>query len=667
MKKDNLNHKHCGCSEKHHSHEETSCGCGCNENDSCCSCHEEVSSCGCGHDHAHTDGKTLVIRLISGGLLFLAALIAESYNEYIGNALFIISYIILGYDIVLHALKNILKGKVFDENFIMSIASIGAFIIGEHPEAVAVMLFYQVGEALQEKAAAKSRKSITNLMDIRPDYANIEKDGQIITISPDKVKIGDIITVKPGERVPLDGSVVYGETFFDTAALTGESVPRKAVVGDGVLSGSINTLSPVRIRVEKEFSESTVSKILKMVESAQGKKAKSEKFITAFARYYTPIVVLLAVIVMLIPPIILKGSFSDWIYRGLIFLVVSCPCALVVSIPLGFFAGIGCASKNGILVKGSSHLENLSKLDTVVFDKTGTLTKGTFAVKDVHSLTEKSELLRYAAYAEYYSNHPIAISIKDAYRDIIDTSLISDYAEIAGMGISAVIDEKQVLAGNEKLMRKYSVDFKKADNHIGSVIYIAVENKFMGYIVISDELKSDSRSAISELKKMNIKTVMLTGDVSETADYVASQIGIGKVYSQLLPQDKVAKLEEIIFEKNDKKKVAFVGDGINDAPVLMRSDIGIAMGGIGSDSAIEAADVVLMTDEPSKLCSAVKISSRTMRIIKQNIVFAIGLKVLVMLLSVIGYSTMWLAIFADVGVSLLAVLNSLRALYYKIK
>ncbi len=664
MKKDNLNHEHSDCSHEHHSqNNNATCHC---SNEHSCSC-KEVSSCGCGHDHVHTDGKTLVIRLVSGGLLFLAALFAESYNKYIGTALFIISYIILGYDIVLHALKNILNGKVFDENFLMSVASIGAFIIGEHPEAVAVMLFYQVGEALQEKAAAKSRKSITELMDIRPDYANIEKDGQIITISPDKVKIGDIITVKPGERVPLDGNIVSGETFLDTVALTGESVPRKACIGDSVMSGSINTLSPVRIRVEKEFSESTVSKILKMVENAQSKKAKSEKFITSFAKYYTPIVVLLAVIVMLIPPIILGNGFGDWIYRGLVFLVVSCPCALVVSIPLGFFAGIGCASKNGILVKGSSYLENLSKLDTVVFDKTGTLTKGTFAVKEVHSIIEKNDLIRYTAYAEYYSNHPIAVSVKNEYNDTINTSLISDYTEIAGMGISAVIGEKQVLAGNEKLMDKNNIDFEKADNYIGSVIYIAIENKFAGYIIISDEIKPDSASAVSALKKMNVKTVMLTGDASKSADYVASQIGIDKVYSQLLPQDKVTKLEEIIGAKNGTKKVAFVGDGINDAPVLMRSDIGIAMGGIGSDSAIEAADVVLMTDEPSKICSAIKISSRTMRIIKQNIIFAIGLKVLVMLLSVIGISTMWLAIFADVGVSLLAVLNSLRALYYKIK
>lgn len=658
MERNNLNHNH-------HNHD-ISTGCHCSSEHSC-GCHEEASACGCGHDHAHTDEKALVIRLIAGGLLFLSALITESYNEYIGTALFIISYIILGYDVVLHALKNILKGKVFDENFLMSIASIGAFLIGEHPEAVAVMLFYQVGEALQEKASAKSRKSITNLMDIRPDYANIEKDGKIIRVSPEKVKVGDIITVKNGERVPLDGFVAEGETFLDTTALTGESVPRKVVTGDIVLSGSINTLSPVRIQVEKEFSESTVSKILKMVESAQGKKAKSEKFITAFAKYYTPIVVFLAVIIMVFPPLLFSLSLSEWIYRGLIFLVVSCPCALVVSIPLGFFAGIGCASKNGILVKGSSHLENLSKLDTVVFDKTGTLTKGTFAVKEIYSLTEKSELIKYAAYAEYYSNHPIAISIKEAYKDIPDVSLISDYTEIAGMGISAVIDGKQVLAGNEKLMLKCNVNFEKADKHIGSVIYVAIESKFAGYIVISDELKPDSASAIESLERMNIKTVMLTGDVSEAADYVASQIGIGKVYSQLLPQDKVAKLEEIISAKNDKKKVAFVGDGINDAPVLMRSDIGIAMGGIGSDSAIEAADVVLMTDEPSKIYSAVKISSRTMSIIKQNIVFAIGIKVLVMLLSIIGYSTMWLAIFADVGVSLLAVLNALRALSYKNK
>ncbi len=659
MKKDNV----CRADEHHHEHhhEHSVCGCG-HEH------HHEHSACGCGHDHVHHEGKALIIRLIAGGALFIAALLSEKFIlnlwKYTSDILFIISYLILGYDILWHAVKNIFKGHLFDENFLMSVASIGAFIIGEHPEAVAVMLFYQIGEALQERATEKSRNSISQLMDIRPDYANIEKDGQLKRVSPESVNIGDIIVVKPGEKIPLDGSISQGETYLDTAALTGESVPRRAAKGDGVLSGSVNTGSPIHIRVEKEFSESTVSKILDMAEHAQSKKAKSEKFITTFAKYYTPIVVLLAVIVMFVPPLLSLGEFKTWIYRGLIFLVVSCPCALVVSIPLGFFAGIGCASKNGILVKGGNCLEGFSKLSTVVFDKTGTLTEGTFAVNKIYSEIPEDELMKYAAYAEFYSTHPIAESVKSAYNGNIDAALISDYTETAGTGISAVIGGKRVLAGNERLMSQNNIQFVKSDFR-GSTVYISVDGIFAGYIGISDKIKADSASAVNELKKLGIKSVMFTGDIKESADYVSNQIGIETVYSQLLPQDKVSKLEEILSAKSEKKSVAFVGDGINDAPVLMRSDIGIAMGGIGSDSAIEAADVVLMTDEPSKLCSAVKISAKTMRIIKQNIIFAIGIKVLVMILSVFGLSTMWLAIFADVGVSLIAVANSLRALYLR--
>ena len=678
---------HCGCGHDHHKHEhEAHCSCGHehhHENDDHCGCshdnhHEHEDHCGCGHDHDHHehgcgcgcgcgcehgegDEKVLIIRLIAGAILFVAGIITENVlsSPLISDILFVVAYIVLGYDIVWNAIKNIFKGHLFNENFLMSIASIGAFAVGEHPEAVAVMLFYQVGEALQERAAQKSRNSITELMDIRPDYANIEVNGTITKVSPSEISIGDIIIVKPGEKIPLDGTITSGETYLDTKALTGESVPRKAVTGDTVLSGSLNTGSPIYIKVEKTYGESTVSKILDMVEHAQSKKAKSEKFISVFAKYYTPIVVALAVTVMFVPPLFL-GDFRTWIYRGLMFLVVSCPCALVVSIPLGFFAGIGCASKNGILVKGSNFIEKLAKLDTVVFDKTGTLTKGVFAVKGVYSVIDKNELIKYAAYAEFYSTHPIAVSVKN-----VDTAKILNYTEISGMGISADIDGHKVLAGNGRLLESNNISHEKAKSHIGSIIYIAVDGKFAGYIVISDEIKADSKAAISALKQLNIKSVMLTGDIKKNADYTAEQIGIDKVYSQLLPQDKVSKLEEILSSKNPKKNVAFVGDGINDAPVLMRSDVGIAMGGIGSDSAIEAADVVLMTDEPSKIAKASKISAKTMSVILQNIVFAIGVKVLVMILSVLGISTMWLAIFADVGVSLLAILNSLRALYYK--
>ena len=616
---------HCGCGHDH-DHHEHGCGCG----------------CGCGCEHGEGDEKVLIIRLIAGAILFVAGIITENVlsSPLVSDILFVVAYIVLGYDIVWNAIKNIFKGHLFNENFLMSIASIGAFAVGEHPEAVAVMLFYQVGEALQERAAQKSRNSITELMDIRPDYANIEVNGTITKVSPSEISIGDIIIVKPGEKIPLDGTITSGETYLDTKALTGESVPRKAVTGDTVLSGSLNTGSPIYIKVEKTYGESTVSKILDMVEHAQSKKAKSEKFISVFAKYYTPIVVALAVTVMFVPPLFL-GDFRTWIYRGLMFLVVSCPCALVVSIPLGFFAGIGCASKNGILVKGSNFIEKLAKLDTVVFDKTGTLTKGVFAVKGVYSVIDKNELIKYAAYAEFYSTHPIAVSVKNAYKNTVDTAKILNYTEISGMGISADIDGHKVLAGNGRLLESNNISHEKAKSHIGSIIYIAA------------------------LKQLNINSVMLTGDIKKNADYTAEQIGIDKVYSQLLPQDKVSKLEEILSSKNPKKNVAFVGDGINDAPVLMRSDVGIAMGGIGSDSAIEAADVVLMTDEPSKIAKASKISAKTMSVILQNIVFAIGVKVLVMILSVLGISTMWLAILADVGVSLLAILNSLRALYYK--
>ncbi|MFR9050828.1 MAG: heavy metal translocating P-type ATPase, partial [Hominilimicola sp.] len=558
---------HCGCGHDHHKHEhEAHCSCGHehhHEHDDRCGCghdnhHEHEDHCGCGHDHDHhehgcgcgcgcgcehgeEDEKVLTIRLIAGAILFAAGIVTENVlsSPLISDILFVVAYIVLGYDIVWNAIKNIFKGHLFNENFLMSIASIGAFAVGEHPEAVAVMLFYQVGEALQERAAQKSRNSITELMDIRPDYANIEVNGTITKVSPSEISIGDIIIVKPGEKIPLDGTITSGETYLDTKALTGESVPRKAVTGDTVLSGSLNTGSPIYIKVEKTYGESTVSKILDMVEHAQSKKAKSEKFISVFAKYYTPIVVALAVTVMFVPPLFL-GDFRTWIYRGLMFLVVSCPCALVVSIPLGFFAGIGCASKNGILVKGSNFIEKLAKLDTVVFDKTGTLTKGVFAVKGVYSVIDKNELIKYAAYAEFYSTHPIAVSVKNAYKNTVDTAKILNYTEISGMGISADIDGHKVLAGNGRLLESNNISHEKAKSHIGSIIYIAVDGKFAGYIVISDEIKADSKAAISALKQLNIKSVMLTGDIKKNADYTAEQIGIDKVYSQLLPQDKVS-------------------------------------------------------------------------------------------------------------------------------
>ena len=613
--------------------------------------------------------KKMLIRIIIAAVLIVvfSLLPAEGYLRFV---LFMIPYLVIGYDILKKAFKGILNKQVFDENFLMAVATVGAILLGDYSEGVAVMLFYQIGELFQSYAVGKSRRNISELMDIRPDYANIEKDGTLEQVDPDEVEIGTIIVVQPGEKVPIDGVITEGTSTLNTSALTGESLPRDAKAGDEVISGCINMTGLLKIRTTKEFGESTVSKILELVENSSSRKSKSENFISKFAKYYTPAVCYGALALAFIPPVVLlimgkPAMWGDWIYRALTFLVISCPCALVISIPLSFFAGIGGASNQGILVKGSNYLETLAQTKYVVFDKTGTLTKGVFAVKDVYSVIGKDELIKYAAYSEFYSTHPIAVSVKNAYTDIVDTAKISNYTEISGMGISADIDGHKVLAGNGRLLENNNISHEKAESHIGSIIYIAVDGKFAGYIVISDEIKADSKSAISALKQLNIKSVMLTGDVKKNADYTAEQIGIDKVYSQLLPQDKVSKLEEILSSKNPKKNVAFVGDGINDAPVLMRSDVGIAMGGIGSDSAIEAADVVLMTDEPSKIAKASKISAKTMSVIIQNIVFAIGVKVLVMILSVLGISTMWLAIFADVGVSLLAILNSLRALYYK--
>ena len=608
------------------------------------------------------------IKIIISAILFVLALVIPFSNEWINNGLFIISYLVVGFEILKKAVRNIFRGKVFDENFLMAVATIGAFAIGEFPEAVAVMLFYQVGELFQSYAVDKSRKSIASLMDIRPDYANIEKDGKIEKVDPDEVKIGDIIIVKTGEKIPLDGVVVEGTSSLDTMALTGESVPRVVKTEDEVLSGCINKDGLLKIRVTKEFGESTVSKILDLVENASSKKSKSENFITKFAKYYTPTVVIIAVLLAFIPPIILKdfNAFSVWLYRALSFLVVSCPCALVISIPLSFFGGIGGASKMGILIKGSNYLEALANTETVVFDKTGTLTEGIFEVQDIYAEgIEKDELLRIVAHAENYSNHPIAKSVKKAYNKEIDENIIKNPQELSGKGIWARIDEKDILVGNEKLMLEEKIDFKKCDE-VGTILYVAIDKKYVGYVLIADKIKQDSPKTIRELKAMNIKeTVMLTGDKKEVGEYVAKKLNMDKVYTELLPDGKVEKVEELLKQKSEKGKLVFVGDGINDAPVLTISDIGVAMGGLGSDAAIEAADIVILTDETSKISKAINLSKKTMRIVRENIIFAIFVKIAVLVLTAFGASTMWEAVFADVGVSVIAIINALRMLNIK--
>ncbi len=611
--------------------------------------------------------KTKIWRIIIGAVVLAIAAIFNLNNNWLQVALFIISYIIVGGDVVKRAVRNIFRGKVFDENFLMSVATIGAFLIGEYPEGVAVMLFYQVGELFQSYAVDKSRKSIASLMDIRPDYANVKRGEELVKVDPDEVQIGDIIVIKAGEKIPLDGKIIDGSSMIDTSALTGESVPREVEVGSDILSGCININGVITAEVTKEFGESTVSKILDLVENASSKKSQSEQFITKFARYYTPIVVVIAVILAIVPPLVIEGAkFSDWIYRALSFLVVSCPCALVISIPLSFFGGIGGASKKGVLVKGSNYLEALAKTEIVVFDKTGTLTKGVFNVQEIHSEgISKEELLELTAYAESYSNHPISLSLKRAYGKEIDNGRISNVEEISGHGVNTIVNGKNILAGNIKLMKKYNIPYFEFEL-VGTVVHVAVDNKYAGYIVIADEVKEDSAQAIKELKAANIRqTVMLTGDSKSVGAKVAKELGLDKVYAELLPGDKVDKLEELFSQKSTKGKLAFVGDGINDAPVLARADIGIAMGGLGSDAAIEAADIVIMTDEPSKIATAMKISKKTLKIAYQNITLAIGIKVIVLILSALGITTMWAAIFADVGVTIIAVLNSFRALNVK--
>ena len=605
--------------------------------------------------------KKEIIKILTSFVLFLVALLMPIDNQIIKIAIYVIAYLVVGFEVLKEAIENIFKGEVFDENFLMAIATIGAFAIGEYPEAVTVMLLYQVGETFQDYAVDNSKKSIENLMNIRPDFANVLRENAEIKVNPEEVKVGEIIIVKPGEKIPLDGKIIDGESMLDTTALTGESVPRKANTGDNVFSGCINQTGLLRIQVTKKFGESTVSKILNLVENAEDKKSKSENFITKFAKYYTPVVVILAVIIAIVPPIIIKEeNFTEWLYRALSFLVVSCPCALVISIPLSFFAGIGGASKIGVLIKGGNYLEALANVNTVVFDKTGTLTKGVFEVQKVEEVgASKQDIIKYSAYAENYSNHPIAVSIKKAYNEKIDEKLISDIKEISGKGISVKIENKQVLVGNEKLMQENNIEYTKC-NEICTVVYVAIENKYAGYILISDEIKEDSFKAIKELKDNKKQTIMLTGDKKEAGEDVAKKLGIDKVYTELLPDGKVKKVEELIKQKNGT--LAFVGDGINDAPVLALSDIGIAMGGLGSDAAIEAADIVIMTDEPSKVNKAIKISKKTMRIVKQNIIFAISIKALVLILSAVGITTMWEAVFADVGVSVIAVLNAIRIL-----
>ena len=605
-----------------------------------------------------------LIQIIISAILFAIGLLVPFSNEWITKGICIVAYLIVGLEIVIKAIKNIFKGEVFDEHFLMAVATIGAFAIGEFPEAVAVMLFYQIGELFQDYAVDKSKESITNLMDIRPDVAVVKRNGKLETVKPETVKIGEEIVVKPGEKIPLDGTIIDGSSMLDTSALTGESVPRSAKIGEKVLSGCINQSGVLTIKVEKEFGESTVSKILDLVENASNKKSKSENFITKFAKIYTPTVVGIAVLLAIIPPFLLNWrSFSEWLERALTFLVVSCPCALVISIPLGFFGGIGGASRKGVLIKGSNYLELLSKTDIFVFDKTGTLTEGVFEVQKINPVDiSEEELLKIAAYAESYSNHPISASIKKAYQKEINQEIIEKTEEISGKGIISQIENKTVVIGNNKIMQEKGIEYKES-NDIGTILYVAINNKFAGSIVIADKIKENAKQTIQGLKRNNVsKTVMLTGDKKEIAEKVAKQIEIDEVYTDLLPDQKVEKVEELMKQKTEKGKLAFVGDGINDAPVLAISDIGIAMGGLGSDAAIEAADIVIMNDKPSKILEAIKISNKTMRIVKQNIIFAISVKILVLILGACGIATMWEAVFADVGVSFIAILNSLRAL-----
>ena len=617
--------------------------------------------------------KKMLVRIIIAFVLFAGlfvcghmGLLESIEHTWILFVVYLIPYLVIGYDIIFKAARNISHGQVFDENFLMMIATFGAFGVREYSEAVAVMLFYQVGELFQSYAVGKSRQSISDMMDICPEYANIEVDGLLTRVDPDDVEIGSIIVIKPGERIPLDGVVVEGESLIDTAALTGESVPRRASKGDEIISGCVNGSGTLKVRVSKEFEDSTVAKILELVENAGSKKAKVENFITKFAKYYTPVVTISAVALAFVPPLILGGSFGEWIQRACIFLVISCPCALVISVPLGFFGGIGASSKLGILVKGSNYLEAVAEMTTIVFDKTGTLTKGEFKVQEI--LPEgcgREELLEMAALGEGYSNHPIAASIREAYGKTINMNRVGQAEEIAGEGIRILVDGREVLLGNEKLMTNKGIAYIPCES-AGTVVYGACEERYMGAIVISDTIKEGAKKAIQSMKQVGVKKcVMLTGDRQQAARAVAREIGIDQVHAELLPGDKVTKVEELLKEQQGKEKLAFVGDGINDAPVLTRADIGIAMGSMGSDAAIEAADVVLMDDDVGKIASVVKIARKTLRIVKQNIIFALSVKALVLLLGAFGLANMWEAVFADVGVSVIAILNAMRALKIK--
>ena len=616
--------------------------------------------------------KKMLYRIIVTFLLFAVLMVCEhtgrmdGWNKIVLFVIYLVPYLVIGYDIVYKAARNISHGQVFDENFLMMIATFGAFGVGEYSEAVAVMLFYQVGELFQGYAVGKSRQSISDMMDICPEYANIEEDGVLKQVDPDDVEVGSIIVVKPGGRIPLDGIVVEGESLIDTAALTGESVPRSAKAGDEIISGCVNGSGTLKVKTTKEFDDSTVAKILELVENASSKKAKVENFITRFAKYYTPVVTIGAVILAILPPLILGGGWAEWIQRACIFLVISCPCALVISVPLGFFGGIGAASKIGVLVKGSNYLEAVAEMTTIVFDKTGTLTKGEFKVTDV--ITEngsKEELIELAALGEGYSNHPIANSIREAYGKELDLNRVTNTEEIAGHGIKAVIDGKTVLLGNEKLMKSESI-FYTSCKSMGTVVYVACNGVFEGAVVISDTIKDGAKEAIHDMKQVGVRhTVMLTGDRKEAAETVAQTLGIDEVHAELLPGGKVEQVEALLKAEKEKERLAFVGDGINDAPVLTRADIGIAMGSMGSDAAIEAADIVLMDDDVTKIASVVKIARKTLRIVKQNIVFALAIKALVLILGALGMANMWEAVFADVGVSVIAILNSMRTLNEK--
>ncbi|NSF38827.1 heavy metal translocating P-type ATPase [Blautia wexlerae] len=614
--------------------------------------------------------KKMLIRIIIAAVLIVvfSLLPAEGYLRFI---LFMIPYLVIGYDILKKAFKGILNKQVFDENFLMAVATVGAILLGDYSEGVAVMLFYQIGELFQSYAVGKSRRNISELMDIRPDYANIEKDGTLEQVDPDEVEIGTIIVVQPGEKVPIDGVITEGTSTLNTSALTGESLPRDAKAGDEVISGCINMTGLLKIRTTKEFGESTVSKILELVENSSSRKSKSENFISKFAKYYTPAVCYGAIALALIPPIVLlimgkPAMWGDWIYRALTFLVISCPCALVISIPLSFFAGIGGASNQGILVKGSNYLETLAQTKYVVFDKTGTMTQGVFEVSGIHHNEMPDEkLLEYAALAECSSSHPISKSLQKAYGKPIDRNRVTDIEEISGNGVIAKVDGISVAAGNTKLMNRLGIAYQDC-HHVGTVVHMAIDGKYAGHILISDIIKPHAKEAIAELKKAGIsKTVMLTGDSKRVADQVAGELGIQEVYSELLPADKVSRVEELLNQKSEKAKLAFVGDGINDAPVLSRADIGIAMGALGSDAAIEAADIVLMDDDPLKISKAIKIARKCIRIVYENIYFAIGIKILCLILGALGIANMWVAIFADVGVMILAVLNAIRTLFVK--